>query len=232
VEHNFYKYPSTPHLAVLPGVSVRKDKVLSDEERELFLSHELIVEEKIDGANFCIYFDKTGSIRLQNRGSHLREPFSAQWRKLTGWMNGKINILFDILGGERILFGEWCYARHSVAYDCLPDWFLAFDIFDKSTKHFLSVSKRNELLKQTSISTVPELGRGFFKLFELEKLFSRSRFSKEPAEGLYLRYDKNDWLVDRAKLVRPAFIQSIKKHWSSSKIQPNQLAGERKDECF
>ena len=42
----FYKYPSTPHVIVLPGVSVRNDKVLSAEERKFFLSHELIVEEE------------------------------------------------------------------------------------------------------------------------------------------------------------------------------------------
>jgi ATP-dependent RNA circularization protein (DNA/RNA ligase family) len=212
-------------LAVLPGVSVRSDKVLSDSERDNFLSHTITVEEKLDGANLCIYFDRTGNIYLLNRSSHLREPFSGQWKKLKHWLNEKVNILFDTLGDERVLFGEWCYARHSVAYDCLPDWFIAFDIFDKSTERFYSVSKRNALLNQTSISHVPEIDRGFFNLFELEQLLSQSRFSKEPAEGLYLRYDENDWLVDRAKLVRPAFIQSIQKHWSRSKIQPNHLVG-------
>jgi ATP-dependent RNA circularization protein (DNA/RNA ligase family) len=227
-----YKYPSTPHLVVLPGVSVRIDKVLSDREREHFLSHHLIIEEKIDGANLCIYFDKTGNIQLLNRSLHLVEPFSGQWRKLKEWLNQKVNILFDILGEERVLFGEWCYARHSIFYDCLPDWFIAFDIFDKSAERFWSVSKRNELLKQTCISHVPELGSGFFTLISLKKLLSKSRFSKEPAEGLYLRYDENDWLVDQAKLVRSSFIQSIKKHWSRSKIEHNKLAGGRKDECF
>ena len=224
MEREFYKYPSTPHLAVLHGVSIRSDKVLSEREREIFLSHSLIVEEKIDGANLCIYFDRIGSIQLLNRSYHLREPFSGQWGKLTHWLSEKVNILFDILGDERVLFGEWCYARHSVTYDRLPDWFIAFDVFDKSAERFWSVSKRNELLMQSSISHVPEIGRGLFNLFELEQLLSQSRFSKEPAEGLYLRYDENDWLVDRVKLVRPAFIQSIKKHWSRSQIQPNQLA--------
>jgi hypothetical protein len=224
VESKFYKYPSTPHLAILPGVSVRNDKVLSAEEREFFLSHELIVEEKVDGANLGIFFDKNGNIQLKNRGEYIKEPFSAQWKKLGTWLRGKIDNLFELLEGERVLFGEWCYAKHSIFYDSLPDWFLAFDIFDKSNQRFWSVSRRNALLQQTSIYCVPELRRGIFTLFELEKLFAKSCFSEQLAEGLYLRHDEINWSVDRAKLVRPVFLQSIEEHWSRSRIQPNQLS--------
>lgn len=47
--------------------------------------------------------------------------------------------------------------------------------------------------------------------------------SDNPAEGLYLRFDQGDWLVQRAKLVRPAFIQPVEQHWSRSGIKPNRL---------
>ena len=40
-------------------------------------------------------------------------------------------MLFEILSEKFILFGEWCYAQHSIFYDRLPDWFLGFDIYDK-----------------------------------------------------------------------------------------------------
>jgi hypothetical protein len=33
--------------------------------------------------------------------------------------------------GRHILFGEWCRAQHSVFYSRLPDYFLAFDIWDR-----------------------------------------------------------------------------------------------------
>ena len=49
--NSFFKFPSTPHLAVLENSNIRDDKVLSKEERELFLQHNVYVEEKIDGAN-------------------------------------------------------------------------------------------------------------------------------------------------------------------------------------
>ena len=67
--NDFFKFPSTPHLAVLLGVDVRGDKVMSGEERGEFLRHEITVEEKIDGANLGISFDGDGSLRLQSRGA-------------------------------------------------------------------------------------------------------------------------------------------------------------------
>jgi hypothetical protein len=39
---------------------------------------------------------------------------------------------------ERILFGEWLAAEHTVCYDNLPDWFLAFDIYDVASQKFYS----------------------------------------------------------------------------------------------
>ena len=58
--NDFFKFPSTPHLAVLLGVDVRGDKVMSEKERDEFLRHEITVEEKIDGANLGISFDGDG----------------------------------------------------------------------------------------------------------------------------------------------------------------------------
>ncbi len=51
MKDDFFKFPSTPHLATLPGVDIRGDKVLSESERDAFLKHGLVVEEKVDGAN-------------------------------------------------------------------------------------------------------------------------------------------------------------------------------------
>ena len=79
---SFFKFPSTPHLAALPDVDIREDKVLSESERFDFLRHSLVVEEKVDGANLGISFDSEGNIRAQNRGAYLYPPRSGQWKKL------------------------------------------------------------------------------------------------------------------------------------------------------
>lgn len=38
--------------------------------------------------------------------------------------------------------------------------------------------------------------------------------------------NRGDWLEQRAKLVRPLFIQAVEKHWSRSAIKPNRLIAE------
>ena len=223
MKDDFFKFPSTPHLALPDGIDIRGEKLLSESERDAFLRHELVVEEKVDGANLGISFDVEGNIRAQNRGSYLPFPMSGQWKKLGEWLVSRTNSLFDHLTDRYILFGEWCYALHSVPYDRLPDWFLGFDIYDKRASRFLSYNRRDAFLQKMSIAQVPIISRDHFTLRDIPRLLSQSKFGSQPAEGLYLRLDQGDQLMQRAKLVRPAFIQSVERHWSKSEIKPNRL---------
>jgi ATP-dependent RNA circularization protein (DNA/RNA ligase family) len=226
VKEDFFKFPSTPHLATLPGVDIRGNKMLTESERDEFLRQEITVEEKVDGANLGISFDTEGNIRAQNRGAYLHWPYSGQWKKLVDWLAPRTDALFEHLSDHFILFGEWCYAQHSVFYDRLPDWFLGFDIYEKKPGRFLSSERRDALLREIRIAQVPVVARGRFTYPAIKKLLSQSKLTDQPAEGLYLRFDQNDWLVQRAKLVRPAFIQSVEQHWSCSAIKPNRLSSE------
>lgn len=224
----FFKFPSTPHLIPLATMNIRNDKVLSESEQKKLLLHEVTVEEKVDGANLGISFDADGNILAQNRGSYLHLPASGQWKTLEKWLNSRMDSLFEHLTDRYILFGEWCYARHSVYYDRLPDWFLGFDFYDKHFRRFLPVQRRDEIFRSIHIHQVPQIERGIFTLLELNTLLSqlKSKFSKLPVEGLYIRYDQGDSLIQRAKLVCPAFIQSIEQHWSCSGINANRLISE------
>jgi ATP-dependent RNA circularization protein (DNA/RNA ligase family) len=223
----FFKFPSTPHLIMLGGNSVRDDKVLSPENREAFLKNILIVEEKIDGANLGISFNAQGSLILQNRGSILSPPYSGQWKKLEGWLPPRLEILFDHLFDRYILFGEWCFAKHSVKYSRLPDYFLGFDIFDKENCQFFSLKRRNRTFEQMDISSVPFIRKGIFTLPQLEALMGRSCFGPEQGEGIYLRYDEERWLKQRAKIVKAKFIQNIDIHWTRKTIIQNQTMGRK-----
>ncbi len=223
MKDDFFKFPSTPHLATLDGIEIRDDKVLSKSARDEFLQHDLVVEEKVDGANLGVSFDSEGNIRVQNRGSYLHLPGSGQWKKLREWLAPRTDVLFDRLSDRFILFGEWCYAQHSVFYDRLPDWLLGFDLYDKQSGRFLSTGHRDEFFKKMCIAQVPIIAHGHFTYPGIMKLLSKSKLADQPAEGLYLRFDQNDWLAQRAKLVRPAFIQSVEQHWSHSAIKPNRL---------
>ena len=221
--NDFHKFPRTPHLAVLADNVVRDDKVMSELEREMFLRHELVVEEKVDGANLGISFDGEAHARCQNRGAYLQYPYTGQWKKLSEWLDPKTDILFEKLTDRYILFGEWCYAQHSIFYDQLPDWFLGFDIFDKESLKFLSYPRRDAVFRDVGISGIPAIKKGHFTLSELKRMLPISRLCDKPAEGIYLRFDQGDWLKQRAKLVRPEFIQSVGEHWTRGGLKANQL---------
>ncbi|MDE0513827.1 MAG: RNA ligase family protein [Gammaproteobacteria bacterium] len=196
---------------------------MSESERNELLQHELIIEEKVDGANLGISFDSDGNIRAQNRGDYLHLSASGQWNNLASWLAPRTEAFFDVISDRYILFGEWCYAQHSVKYDRLPDWFLGFDFYDKQTDKFLAVSRRDELFLEIQVEHVPFIARGHFTLSEIKSLLDKSNLGAQPAEGICIRYESDNWLVKRAKLVRPSFLQEMDQHWSRSGIKKNRL---------
>lgn len=221
--NDFFKFPATSYLLEPNGITTRGDKVLSEAECSHFLQHHITVEEKVDGANLGISFDVQGNLILQNRGGWIVPPFVGQWKKLEEWISPKLDPIFEALLDRYILFGEWCYAQHSVFYSQLPDYFIGFDIFDKKEKRFLSVYRRNHLLKGMNIFPVHQIEEGIFSLDELKSLMHKSYYGEELCEGLYLRYDEGDWLVERAKMVRGSFKQQIEEHWSKKKMRLNRI---------
>lgn len=222
----FFKFPRTPLLISQSTQNLANDRVLSSSDTQTFLSNNISVEEKIDGANLGISFSDDGQIQLQNRGHYLMPPLEGQWKPLEKWVQLHQDELFDTLSIQYILYGEWCYAKHSIYYDRLPDWFIAFDIFDIEKQRFFSVKRRNSVLKSTDVKVVPQLSNGNYSLMDLQnKLVDlKSEYGSALCEGLYLRHDEEDWLVERAKLVRKNFTQAIDEHWSKQQMVKNQLA--------
>ncbi|MBN1591982.1 MAG: RNA ligase family protein [Candidatus Coatesbacteria bacterium] len=220
---DFFKFPHTPYLLWLGMGSPRVDKVLSDEEAEQFLDGEVHVEEKVDGANIGISLGPDGEIRAQNRGNYLTGKCHPQFDPLWPWISLHSQSLRKALEPGLLLFGEWCYAQHSIHYDELPDWFLAFDIYDAERGEFWSVSRRNALVHSMGLCLVPELRRGNFKKAELIGLMGESSLTNGPMEGIYIRKEEKGRLIDRAKIVRAEFTQSIEEHWTKAKFRRNAL---------
>ena len=224
MDAELHKFPSTPHLAWLGTGSVRGDKILSEKEVESFLSRSIVVEEKVDGANLGLSFDDEGALRFQNRGNWLQGKLDGQWSPLRGWVAKYEARLRNVLPPNHILFGEWCYARHSVLYKQLPDWFLMFDVYDSLAKRFWSVARRNALIKTAGLASVPELAKGVFAMSKLRAMLeTTSAIGNEVVEGLYLRQESENLLVCRAKLVNPDFAQKIDEHWTTRTIVRNSL---------
>jgi hypothetical protein len=220
----FQKFPSTHHLAWLDSAPARADKVLAPAEAEAFLSGEVIVEEKVDGANLGLSLDPQGQLRAQNRGSYLEAGAHPQFQPLWAWLALRRGALSEALQGGLILFGEWCFAVHSIEYDALPDWFLAFDIFDSKAGRFWASDRRDAWCSELGLALVPKIARGHFSLSQLIGLLGPSRLGARELEGLYVRRESEGWLTDRAKLVRPQFVQAIEAHWSVGVLKKNHLS--------
>lgn len=219
----FYKFPRTPILALHKNQSFNNEHILSASEVANFLKNEITIEEKIDGANLGISFDCNGNMKFQNRGEYLMPPMYSQWRFLPQWARSHEDTLFDVLEDRHILFGEWCFAKHSIYYDHLPDYFIAFDVFDTKEQKFFSVQRRNALLQKADLTIVPQIGYGRFDMEDLLAMESISSYGDEMSEGIYLRCDSGNWLQCRAKIVRADFSQSIEVHWSKKTMEVNRL---------
>lgn len=224
----FFRFPHTPHLAWLGASQPRDDKVLSPEETRELLSGDVVVEEKVDGANLGLSVDESGELRAQNRGTYLDlDAPQGQFKPLRRWLDSHRYQVAEALFPELMLFGEWCYAVHSVEYRRLPDWFLAFDVYDRATGEFWSAARRDEFVHSLGLSLVPRLGTGRFDVRGLTTMLGRSQLCDGPAEGLYVRRDEGGRLVGRAKLVRREFTQAIDEHWSRRALRTNALATDR-----
>lgn len=224
----FFRFPHTPHLAWLGAGQPRDDKVLSPEEAREILSGEVVVEEKVDGANLGLSVDDDGELRVQNRGTYLDLNTShGQFKPLRRWLDLRRDQIAEALFPDLMLFGEWCYAVHSVHYARLPDWFLAFDVYDRATGEFWSAARRDELVHDLGLAVVPRIGAGRFDVRGLTAMLGRSQLCDGPAEGLYVRRDEGGRLVARAKLVRREFTQAIEEHWSRRALRTNALVADR-----
>lgn len=222
---DFFRFPHTPHIDWLGKEPPRGDKILTPNEASRLLAGEVLVEEKLDGANLGVSIGPSGQILVQNRGQYLIKPYSGQFSRLNSWLSLHQWGLKDHLTPDWILFGEWCAAKHSLDYNSLPDWFLVFDVYDRQQQQFFSSERRNQLASDLGLSCAPALLEGKTSLNELKQLLatSQSRYRAGPPEGLIIRRQNEDWCEQRAKLVRADFTQSITEHWSSKTIEWNTL---------
>lgn len=222
---DFFRFPRTPHILWLGKDAPRDDKVLTEEEVGRLLSGEVVVEEKLDGANLGFSVSSDGIVRAQNRGQFLTDAPGGQFERLPEWISIHGEKLADALGTRLIAFGEWCAARHSLDYPLLPDWWLIFDVYDKVEERFWCSDRRLAFAADTMLSSVPRLGRSKQTMESLVSLLTtqKSQFREGSLEGVVVRSEADGWLVSRGKLVRPDFVQSMESHWRGRKLEWNRV---------
>lgn len=232
-----FKYPRTTHIQgsrLQPG-----DEDLSQVPLSSLVGKYLVIEEKVDGANAGISFDLDGTMLLQSRGHYLTGGYRERhFARLKTWAMCHYNRLYEILGRRYIMYGEWCYAKHTVFYDRLPHYFLEFDIFDREKLVFLDTATRQEMLAGSPIVSVPVLSQGILEkklnvadlvVHSLYKsaawrtslaeaaagagvdpdLAARETDDHDKSEGLYIKVEAEGLVVDRHKWVRHTFMNAI-----------------------
>ena len=205
--------------------------MLSAGEVSGLLAGDVIIEEKLDGANLGISIDADGSLLLQNRGQYLRQPFTAQFAKLEQWLAEHQDRIFDVLEPSMIVFGEWCAARHSVDYEKLPDWWILFDVYDRQHRNFWSTARRNDWAARAGTACVAEVFRGRATMHSIQSRLNAtvSAYRSGPPEGFVVRKEDSNWLVSRAKLVRSDFVRNMTIHWRRQALHWNRLAASTQD---
>jgi ATP-dependent RNA circularization protein (DNA/RNA ligase family) len=232
VDESFVKFPRTPHLFWWGNTPPRGDKVLPENDARELLRWPASVEEKVDGSSLGFSVEEGGRVRAQSRGRYIEHGSRMAVGSLWSWLAGREMTFRRVLGPHLILYGEWCYALHSVPYDALSDWFLAFDVFDRREKRFFSRKRRDEMTKELGVSVVPLLAEGVFDEQKLRRLIGPSRLGATEAEGVYLRWDDGDWLGARAKVVRPGWLSTAEERWSKRRVVQNQLAANAPPEAI
>ncbi|MBE5779491.1 MAG: DNA ligase [Clostridiales bacterium] len=231
------KYPRTPHIEgsrLQPG-----DEDLSQIPFENISGRNLVIEEKIDGANSALSFDADGKLLLQSRGHYLTGGYRERHYNLfKQWGEIHQQKFYERLGSRHVMYGEWMYAKHSIYYDALPHYFLEFDILDRETGRFLDTPSRRTLLEGMPVCSVPVLAEGRFSRLEeilvflgdsqyitsahLDKLrevaekegldpdkICRETDASRTMEGLYIKVEEDGQVVERVKYVRRSFLQTV-----------------------
>src|ERR1035437_2154864 len=197
----FEGFPRTNFLfndGKLPKTVVKR-QLLSPEQLAECLAGPLIVEEKCDGSQTGMGFDEDGVLHFQGRTKYLGQRTHPQHHIFFNWAWGIRDAMWEILGPNRILHGEWLLARHTLKYTELPAYFIGFDIYERPTAKrdygwFWTADDRNALLAKLGIPSVPRITVGSFR--QLNHLLTLadgpSEFGSPTKEGLYVRLEHGD----------------------------------------
>lgn len=208
----------------------KKKKCLTETEIKTLLHGHTVFEEKVDGGVVGLAWN--GDIHLAIGKHSMINPYdnSKKFYGLNGWIYQNYEKIQKIPKGW-IIFGEWLRSKHNIFYNNLPDYFVAFDIWDGY--RYLDLPSRSEFLHKLGFAEVPLIYSG--DNLDIEDVLciadglsvsNRSRFSSsETFEGVVIKnYDKNLF----GKYVRREFLESIEEHWLELPLVENMLMSYKK----
>ena len=209
------KYPSTPHWPW--SQTVHKDDRYH-QDPEVFLRHEVVITEKLDGGNTCLY---GGDVYARSTGAPSHASWMAMVRKHHAWKT--VDSRPDV-----VLYGEDLFGIHSIEYDAMPEdqTFRLFAARYINPKHmsggwFADQDLLVGIAAEMELPTVPVLFRGTFdSLDQITQWFEEE--IKKPSvlggerEGFVLKRDESfvaeQFQTYVCKYVRANHVQTDE-HW-------------------
>lgn len=187
----------------------------------------IVVQEKIDGANFSIRYDaENDTIAAFSRKNTL--DFSNNLRGAWQWAQKLDKTLVkDILKTNLILFGEWL-VPHTIVYpqDKYQNAYF-YDVYDVDAKQYLQQDTVKDIVARLGLVYVPVFYSGEFQSWEhIQKFVGRTDLGGEHGEGVVVKNmsrinDPNTRLPFYTKIVGEKF--SEKKAIKPKVIDPEKM---------
>lgn len=225
-------FPRTLHLPHNPNAD-KGDVIAEASEVSPVFTQTVNVEEKVDGASVGMTMHDDHPL-IRNRDHILKKGFykdtaaKEQFRSTWNWFyqhKGRFEALRD--AGPYSVYGEWCLAQHGIEYTRLPEWFVAYDVYDFEKSLFLPPPAARKLLGDIGFTLPRLLHQGVYDRPE-DDYAKLTAWANEPAEwsdtkaeGVYIKVYDDKQITHRFKMVRSDFERG--KLWDAKKIKKNQL---------
>lgn len=213
------KYPRTPHLPYSPG-GTSDDRRISSVKS--FLGTPVVLTEKMDGSNVCL---ETHACFARSHASSPNHPSFDAFKACHAVVKNRIPAGIQV-------FGEWLFAKHSIAYNDLPSYFMAFGVRDINKGSWASWAEVELWADELGVPSVPVLARDLTFTSDralqkaVEGFASQPSLLGEAREGIVIRLADEfpDALFEKsvAKWVRSNHV-SCSDHWAHQTITRNGL---------
>lgn len=206
-------FPRIPHLRP-NGSGDADDLHLTEAAARRWFGPDLIVEEKLDGANVAVWIDEEECLHCAGRGGARAMDRAHQFGRLRAWMASSAVALRHLLKPHEVLYGEWLYLQHTVRYDRLPDLLCVLDLWTPAGG-FTAAGERDRRCQEVALWAAPSVFRGALRgAGSLESLSRQSTVGPGHMEGLILRREGQSQLTERVKWLRPDFARLDDAEWA------------------
>lgn len=208
----YVKYHRTYHAPWSLGIN-DDDKVIKDISN--FVGKRVIVTEKMDGENFTVYQDYCHARSVDSKNHYTRN-----WAK-----NFAMNYISPNLPDGWRMCLENMYAVHSIKYNDLDSYLLAFSLWDDKNV-CLSWDETLEYFELIGVKSVKVLYDGVYDECKIKKLYDEKMY--DTCEGYVIRladsFHYKDFHKSVMKFVRSGHVQTSK-HWMYGYGKTHDLNG-------